>query len=592
MPDTPSAPSTWWGPPHPVWRSGAWSLERRGDEFADISFEGRLVARSVRAVVRDRNWDTAPLFVDHVRETDATLTLHVRSHDLGSSFRGVVRVEARARSLVVFTDLESETGFATNRTGLVVLHPPFVAGATLRVTHSDGSVEQTAFPTAISPHQPVFDIAALGWHANGLEVSVAFDGDVFEMEDQRNWTDASFKTYSRPLALPFPYPVPAGGRVAQTATFRARFSESAAAEPRATSDRIVLHTGGAFPAIGLGASTAPEPAPEAPSVGDFVQVELDLASSNWRAALARAARSAKPLDVRFLLDPDRAAALADGVEALRGVRVIRAAAFHQVGEARHVSDRTAVAALRAGLAAAGIDIPVVGGARSHFTELNRERHRIPGDLDGTTVTVTPLFHALGTEQLVESVAMQRLVAQQTVTDAGGADVHVGPVVLRPRFNDVATASQPGPKLEDLSEGYGAQFTGAVDSRQTSDELAAWTVASAAALAVPGVASLAFFEEWGPRGIRSASGDPFPVLEAISALTALEGDLLWADSPDGELWAIGAHSAAGSRVLVANIGRGEREVAVTTPHGEVAASVAPGAFVRLVPTRPLNTEERS
>ena len=28
-----------------------------------------------------------------------------------------------------------------------------------------------------------------------------FEGDLFEMEDQRNWTDGSFKTYSTPLAL-------------------------------------------------------------------------------------------------------------------------------------------------------------------------------------------------------------------------------------------------------------------------------------------------------------------------------------------------------------------------------------------------------
>ena len=28
---------------------------------------------------------------------------------------------------------------------------------------------------------------------------------IFEMEDQRNWTDASYKTCVRPLALPWPY---------------------------------------------------------------------------------------------------------------------------------------------------------------------------------------------------------------------------------------------------------------------------------------------------------------------------------------------------------------------------------------------------
>ncbi len=30
------------------------------------------------------------------------------------------------------------------------------------------------------------------------------EGDTYEMEDQRNWTDASYKTYVRPLAYPGP----------------------------------------------------------------------------------------------------------------------------------------------------------------------------------------------------------------------------------------------------------------------------------------------------------------------------------------------------------------------------------------------------
>ncbi|APX33621.1 hypothetical protein BH708_13860 [Brachybacterium sp. P6-10-X1] len=54
-----------------------------------------------------------------------------------------------------------------------------------------------------------------------------------------------------------------------------------------------------------------------------------------------------------------------------------------------------------------------------------------------------------------------------------------------------------------SAGYGAQRTGVDDSRQASPELAAWTIASAAALAVPGVASLTSFEQ---RGTAAAIGD--------------------------------------------------------------------------------------
>ena len=37
-----------------------------------------------------------------------------------------------------------------------------------------------------------------------------FEGDLFEMEDQRNWTDASFKTYCTPLGSGIPHGLTAG----------------------------------------------------------------------------------------------------------------------------------------------------------------------------------------------------------------------------------------------------------------------------------------------------------------------------------------------------------------------------------------------
>ena len=39
----------------------------------------------------------------------------------------------------------------------------------------------------------------------GLDVDVPDRRRDFEMEDQRNWSDASYKTYVRPLALPWPF---------------------------------------------------------------------------------------------------------------------------------------------------------------------------------------------------------------------------------------------------------------------------------------------------------------------------------------------------------------------------------------------------
>ena len=49
----------------------------------------------------------------------------------------------------------------------------------------------------------------------GVTAECRMEGDTFEMEDQRNWSDASYKTYVRPLALPWPYRIPAGEPVRQ-----------------------------------------------------------------------------------------------------------------------------------------------------------------------------------------------------------------------------------------------------------------------------------------------------------------------------------------------------------------------------------------
>src|SRR5690606_37304554 len=104
----------------------------------------------------------------------------------------------------------------TTRAGFCILHPASAAGLPCSVRHSDGSVEDTAFPDKIAQHQPLFDVSAITHQpAPGLRVTVEMAGDVFETEDQRNWTDASFKTYCRPLSKPYPYTLEKGSSFEQ-----------------------------------------------------------------------------------------------------------------------------------------------------------------------------------------------------------------------------------------------------------------------------------------------------------------------------------------------------------------------------------------
>ena len=601
-----------------TWSAHGWSIEVRGDELAEIRYGGRMLLRAVRAAVRDRGWLTVPAQVLSLDSGASSLTLRLRHEGLGARLESTLSVTTQADSLRIEWDAVNSGAFDTNRTGLVVLHPATDAGRPAVVVHPDGSSEQVRFPQAISPHQPIVGIRTLRVDD---EFELEFAGDVFEMEDQRNWTDASFKTYSRPLELPYPYALDAGERVEQSITIRVLGAGSVPPSVDGAVE-LALVAAGPFPEVGVEASTAPDPVP-ASDVGSFRVVELDLATPNWRAALARAAADGVALDVRLVTGgsgrrtggaggdgtggegmsghgaggdgasgeghsrpgaSDEASTderfLSEAVGALApyvtapGVRHLTA-----FDATEHVSDTRVASALRAAMTSTGLSVPVLAGARSHFTELNREQARIARDVDGVVVNTTPLFHTLDTEQLVEALAMQRLIAEQAVAIADGLPVHIGPVSLRPRFNNVATTPEPAPTRMDLSEGYGAEFTGAVDARQIAPELGAWVIASAAAFAVPGVASVSWFETWGPRGIVTADGRT-AAADAVDALASLAGGaLLSGMSADGLVWAVGSRTDAGDTVLVANVGRAERRVTIAGV-GEVA--VGAGAWVRATP----------
>src|SRR5215210_1152295 len=82
-------------------------------------------------------------------------------------------------------------------------------------------------------------------------VTCRMEGDVFEMEDQRNWMDASYKTYVRPLALPWPYTIPKGERSSQSVTLTLRGALPAPAIKR----------GGAAVSVAIGGATGRRVAP-------------------------------------------------------------------------------------------------------------------------------------------------------------------------------------------------------------------------------------------------------------------------------------------------------------------------------------------
>jgi hypothetical protein len=564
-----------------------WELQIRGDSLSGITYCGALILHAIRVVIRDRDWNTVPADVAAVTVDSGpdglTVDLSSRNREGDLDFAWTGRLHLQRGSLRFSFEGIACAPLWRNRIGMVLLHPAELAGVALTVHHPQGSPTQTTFPSSISPHQPARDIAGLDWGVGDVSVSATLQGDVFELEDQRNWTDASFKTYSTPLELPFPVRMDAGERISQAVVLTCR---QGSGEPSrvfagpSTAPVTLVRAGHTVPRFAVGAATAPapqglpaEPLPWLQGVG--LLVELDLSAANWPAALARAQLTADgaALDVRLVTDD--AGQLAGALDALAGLPLARMGVF---GRTSHVSEPPLLQALVEQLDARGMATEVLAGTRAHFTELNRMRDRPPDSAGAVTFSVTPQMHDLSRPQLVGSVPMMRLVAEQAVRIAAPRPVHVGPVTLRSRFNAVATSTPRVETNPSVESGYAAEYVpGATDPRQLGVGFAAWLVASAAALSVPGIASVCYAEAWGPRGFGEIDGRPFPGAEALGWLAEVSGWEICAvrGRLPADVGVLAARQGASIVVLVANLS--DRRSALVVDPGPV---VSVGGLQRL------------
>lgn len=496
----------------------------------------REVLRGVYAAVRDDLWGTVPNEIANLRVEsgadffDVRFGVRCRRGGIDFSWAGSVTGSADGTIVYEFRG-RAVSSFLTNRTGFCVLHPiAECAGRPCRLTHPDGRLEESRFPDAIAPHQPFRDLRAIAHElAPGLWAEVTFEGEVFETEDQRNWTDASYKTYCRPLALPFPYRVEAGEEVVQRVTLRlvkAGVNEPAISVCLSAADngeipvtRLHIEDGtgrSVVPNLGLcatpdgGTLTAREVARLRSLCLGHLRVDLDLADPTWPQTWNRAAADAAalgvPLHGALLLGHAPEGALAE-VARCAASNAVRVAAWLVFRSREETAGRDEVALVRQAL---GSDAPIGVGSNVYFVQLNR-RPPEPGVGDFVCYAVTPQVHAFDNASLTETLPIQADTAVCARTFGGGRRVAVGPVTLRPRFVPLseagqlrkpdAVAAQTGNAAEaSVVPGRNAVFPASVDVRQLSLFGAAWTLGSLKHLAEAGADWATYYETAGWRGV--------------------------------------------------------------------------------------------
>jgi D-apionolactonase len=200
------------------------SMDCDGQGFRSIEVDGVEVVRGVQCLMRDESWGSIVLIDPSSaswKQEGPNLVAEWQINVLKGAITGTAKAWLGPTSLGFELDLVPEIPVTLNRIGFVILHPlRGVAGHKFTGQTGAGAAISGEFPNNVRPDVVATDIMALTHQVEGITVDIEFHGDLFEMEDQRNWTDASFKTYSRPLNRPRPYQVLQGASLKQSVEFR------------------------------------------------------------------------------------------------------------------------------------------------------------------------------------------------------------------------------------------------------------------------------------------------------------------------------------------------------------------------------------
>ncbi len=203
-----------------------------GTDVRHVRIDDVEIAARVYFALRTPRWGTVPFAVRSrvVDESEAgfSLELELTSTDAAMPLDATVRYVADSTGLRASFEAFARGAFQAARLGLCLLHPiDGYLGRPIRVSGGAHDLE-SEIPVEVAPQlrldgvlTPMFgtDFDRLRIGLDEWDLDITFAGDTFEIEDQRNWTDASFKSYSGPLARGF-LDVQEGQRFAQSIELR------------------------------------------------------------------------------------------------------------------------------------------------------------------------------------------------------------------------------------------------------------------------------------------------------------------------------------------------------------------------------------
>jgi hypothetical protein len=467
------------------------------------------ILRMIYPAIRDPDWGTIPgtISEEEIEESRDSFSIRYdcRYSEGDIDYLSFVRIHGSKDNLLTFSMKgEALSSFQKNRLGLNILHPiRECAGRSCKVTTPDGREYSAEFPVDISPHQPMKNIRSMQWTVGGdIHASLELSGEVFEMEDQRNWTDASYKTYCTPLELPFPAAVDRGEMLEQEVQLKVEVQEFHTG--KGDENQVILPREKkllAFPAVGICKSSETGILCEKDTglireVGfRHYRVDLYLYLKGWQEVFARAVEEVVAMDLTLELALFFESEVRGQLEELINQVKKHPCPIDRflIFTSDHLNDEDLSGAVIPALKNEFPGTKVGTGTNANFAELNRNRPD-PDLPDFLTYSIHPQAHASDPLTMVENLAGQKDTVLAARLFPGKKPISVSPVTLKSRSH--------------------------VDARQPSLFCAGWTLGSFKYLAESGVDSITYYETAGRGGIIHGDHQPLSPGEFM----ALRGDI--------------------------------------------------------------------
>lgn len=518
-----------------------------------ITYDGVEVLRAVSYLVRDRDWGTHSPRIENlaIEQGESAFSVSYKAHCTGPDGTDLAieaKIAGDASGRLIFeAEALSGSGFETNRCGFCILHPiAGVAGTDVIVEHVDGSRQDTRLPDLIDPWQPFKDMRAITHTVlPGVTAECRMEGDTFEMEDQRNWSDASYKTYVRPLALPWPYQIPANEPLRQQIALNIadrREAPAVAVTATQTDEPVVIERGGkrgVMPTIGL--VITPEEAKtslKAASLLSEIGVQelifhFDPVAGHGGetfqdfAALADLHHGKTTLEIALPCRRSPADETKEIAAWMRNARFQPDALVISPSVDRQSTppgsawpECPPLEEIYAAAHAAFPDVRLGGGMLSYFTELNRKR--VPAEpLDFITHCTNPIVHAADDLSVMQTLEALPFITRSVRAIYGDKAYRIGPSTIPMRQNPYGSRTMDNPA--------GGRIPMANrDPRHNGLFAEAFALGYAARVLDAGLECLTLSALTGPFGLIAERSEPVPegekrpIFRAVKALADLAG----------------------------------------------------------------------